>query len=598
MKLAVISLLAAGLIGIQPAQSETLVSGEIETTTWTSDGSPYRVTDTLYVLTGHSLTIEPGVDVLFDADVTFSVEGSIHAVGTELDSIRFLAGADTVWGGLRISGGESSILNYVRVSDVRARMMRPTDLNGGGVIVWGDGTNLSMAHSVLSSNTSVGEFDGVCEWQAGKGGGMLVVDGASVHLTDCLFKNNRAFNVSDSPYGTKPGQATGPVCRGPSSTRGGGLAVDSDAVAVVVGCTFVDNYAIHGGGVSAGGSLVTLLRCSFMGNKASYGGAISGGRADIVECLLTGNSASSGAGVSARYRSMSIVRSVISGNTARHYGGGVYASASGAIASITSVSLLNCVIANNSSNIYGGGLCIRGDIESPIPFVTIVNCTIASNDATQEGGGIWARVFGGSPWTMKWGTTVAMANTIVWANQINEIERLGNTVIVTDYSIVQGDTVWSGEQNLKTDPLFVDPAGGDYRLQAGSPAIDAGDPSMSDPDGSRLDIGALPYGGGTPVAVAEGLRPGALTLSAAPNPFNPSTLLTYGVAKPGGVQLRVYNLAGQLVRTLVDEPRGAGAHSIQWNGEDTSGRVVASGVYIVRLTTSSKAVVQRITLLR
>ena len=70
--------------------SGTPVSGEIRTTTWTKAGSPYRVTNTIRVPQGQLLTIEPGVDVLFDDDVPFVVEGRIHAVGMQTDSIRFL----------------------------------------------------------------------------------------------------------------------------------------------------------------------------------------------------------------------------------------------------------------------------------------------------------------------------------------------------------------------------------------------------------------------------------------------------------------------------------------------------------------------------
>ncbi len=305
------SLLAVGLVAVQPAQSVTFVSGELRTTTWTAANGPYRVVDTLTVLANQSLTIEPGVDVLFYADVPMFVRGRIHAVGTQLDSIRFvasnrfLAGADTSWGGLRISGGDSSTMHFVRVSDVWAKMLRYNDENGGGIIVRGGGTRLGMARSVLSGNTSAGELDGMCVWQAGVGGGMRVQDSASVRLADCLFRGNRAMNASDYrvQYGMKPGCAY-PYCDGPSPAVGGGLAVGPGGLAAAVGCSFVGNHAIsgnygayqsYGGGIWAGGASVALVGCTFTGNSAEGGGGIAGS-ADVVDSKLTGNAAGRGGG--------------------------------------------------------------------------------------------------------------------------------------------------------------------------------------------------------------------------------------------------------------------------------------------------------------
>jgi len=81
--------------------------------------------------------------------------------------------------------------------------------------------------------------------------------------------------------------------------------------------------------------------------------------------------------------------------------------------------------------------------------------------------------------------------------------------------------------------------------------------------------------------------PKAFSLSQnSPNPFNPSTTISYTI--PEGfaklpVKLNVYNIRGQLVRTLVDQTQGAGAYSVNWDGSDSHGRRVSSGVYFYRL---------------
>jgi len=68
-----------------------------------------------------------------------------------------------------------------------------------------------------------------------------------------------------------------------------------------------------------------------------------------------------------------------------------------------------------------------------------------------------------------------------------------------------------------------------------------------------------------------------------PNPFNPSTTIHYSLALPGRVDLRVYDLRGRLVRTLVASDRPAGWQQALWDGKDDAGTAVASGVYFYRL---------------
>lgn len=68
-----------------------------------------------------------------------------------------------------------------------------------------------------------------------------------------------------------------------------------------------------------------------------------------------------------------------------------------------------------------------------------------------------------------------------------------------------------------------------------------------------------------------------------PNPFNPTTVIRYDVPAPGGlVSLRVFDVAGRLVRTLVDENVAPGERSVVWDGRDQHGRALASGVYFYR----------------
>jgi hypothetical protein len=92
--------------------------------------------------------------------------------------------------------------------------------------------------------------------------------------------------------------------------------------------------------------------------------------------------------------------------------------------------------------------------------------------------------------------------------------------------------------------------------------------------------------------------PSPLALTAAPNPFNPQTVLHYGVPVTGDVRLTVYDVRGQRVRGLVSGVVTAGEHTVVWDGRDGAGRRQPSGVYLARLTVGDHAVSRRLTLLQ
>jgi flagellar hook assembly protein FlgD len=68
-----------------------------------------------------------------------------------------------------------------------------------------------------------------------------------------------------------------------------------------------------------------------------------------------------------------------------------------------------------------------------------------------------------------------------------------------------------------------------------------------------------------------------------PNPFNPGTQITFALPRAGVVTLQVYDLQGREVKTLVNQRRAAGTHTVRWDGTDEAGNPVASGVYLYRL---------------
>ncbi|MDW7679390.1 MAG: T9SS type A sorting domain-containing protein [bacterium] len=69
-----------------------------------------------------------------------------------------------------------------------------------------------------------------------------------------------------------------------------------------------------------------------------------------------------------------------------------------------------------------------------------------------------------------------------------------------------------------------------------------------------------------------------------PNPFNSDTEIRYQLPEATHVKLEIYNLLGQKIRTLIDDPKPAGSHTLRWDGRDQYGKPVSSGVYLYRLT--------------
>jgi hypothetical protein len=69
-----------------------------------------------------------------------------------------------------------------------------------------------------------------------------------------------------------------------------------------------------------------------------------------------------------------------------------------------------------------------------------------------------------------------------------------------------------------------------------------------------------------------------------PNPFNPSTKISFALPEAGTVKLQIYDMLGNLVRTLASKSMSAGRHEVLWNGRNRDGQEVAAGVYIYRLT--------------
>jgi hypothetical protein len=119
---------------------------------------------------------------------------------------------------------------------------------------------------------------------------------------------------------------------------------------------------------------------------------------------------------------------------------------------------------------------------------------------------------------------------------------------------------------------------------------------MRDPANRMLGAGSATTGID---ASATGPLPTRFELVGAwPNPFNPSTTITFRLPERTQVELKIYDGSGRLMRELVRESLAAGEHDVAWDGRDHTGRQVGSGVYFYTLQAGEIDATEKLVLLK
>ena len=93
-------------------------------------------------------------------------------------------------------------------------------------------------------------------------------------------------------------------------------------------------------------------------------------------------------------------------------------------------------------------------------------------------------------------------------------------------------------------------------------------------------------------------KPEKMNLDNYPNPFNPTTTIAYSISNDGLMELSVFNIKGQLVKTLVKGEQLAGNYEVVWNGKDNNQKSVSSGIYFYKLSTKNDTIMKKMLMLK
>ncbi|MBN1825457.1 MAG: T9SS type A sorting domain-containing protein [Candidatus Eisenbacteria bacterium] len=114
----------------------------------------------------------------------------------------------------------------------------------------------------------------------------------------------------------------------------------------------------------------------------------------------------------------------------------------------------------------------------------------------------------------------------------------------------------------------------------------------------NFELNSVMRGAPNLAADAETDIPKAFYCNTAPNPFNPTVTIHYGLPSGSPVTMEIFTVSGRRVKTLSNGNESAGRHSVIWNGKDERGKDVSSGIYLMRIQTSAETETMRLVLLR
>ncbi len=392
-----------------------------------------------------------------------------------------------------------------------------------------------------------------------------------------------------------------------SAFRGGGIYCDQNSNPIFENVTFSYNYANEAGGAfyCENYSFPVFNNVIIENNSASTGGGLyfyNCSEPYLLNVTIFGNFAENGGGLYSSYSHPTLENIKILNNSVSTYtgsGGGIYLSHS-------DPTLINVLLTDNYSSYNGAAIyCFYSN-------PSLYNVTLSENAVFSEGNLIFCS-----------SSELNSVNSIFWNEQLNEIccdiEGNENEINISFSDLEGGESgiitqnnavIYWGNGNIDENPIFNQFGEEPFSLQNNSPCIDAGLNSIpgfnlpiwdlignqriwdGDGNGSAIvDMGAYEYGAPPYVDIDDNVivQTHELLFQNYPNPFNPTTTIEFSIQNNSKVELAIYNIKGQKIKTLAQNDFNKGSHSIIWNGDNESGNPVSSGIYFYKLRVDGKA---------
>ena len=547
-------------------------------------------------------TIQAGINAAVNGDTV------LVANGTYLENIKIMGKAITLASHFLMNGDSKHINNTIIDGS------QPFNTDSASVIMTFDSPGLNK----ICGFTLTGGSGKKTVWPNGS----FTILGAGVYIQHSSAEIINNYIINNSIYSSSPSSAIlgGGIFWGANAFSGFTLRISGNIIAG----NEITGGQTGGGGINIsnyviGGELDYLIEENIIENNTvtnidiwkAMGGGI------FIDCCLPT--------VGDQIIRNNIIRNN-SVNCSHSFGGGIYfiirdTDSSGTVDNNPGPYVYNNIISGNNSDYLGAGVSVWRAFYIPghqsiplqsagnyVPKPSFINNTIVNNTA-QDGSGFFIMnhvpflmnniIRNNYPVNAEWGE-IFLGNEPYWLQNVEPNHYQG---VMMFYNDLQGG--WdpdSGQGNIDEEPLFADTlfnlSDSSYCIGNGIDSIDLNGVSYIAPSTDfygqarpnpidvYIDIGAIesPY-----ERNPLGLRYNSIELPVKyslqqnyPNPFNPTTTIEFGLPQTGFVTLKIYNIIGEELATLVSDRLTAGNYKYDWNASG-----LASGVYLYCLEAGS-----------